>query len=285
MVWRRTRTRVHGALRRCSCSQTLPCLVPTPARVPSSLFRRAHARTAPHILSLSPLLRHGGHADRSYYNMHAAPCGTYESVMTRGFLHGRTEVARSCSAESLAWCEAMQSRDGADAPSQLELLKVATVKHVGTCKKAAAASGCDRHLLGLRLVSTPEEQALQDYRIFADPVFSQSGTWKLSTSHLASEFFDGWGYVDLSTSYPPLVRLTVRCRDGAAGSPLSLALALSLSPSLSLSRALSRARSLSRQVWRGGRGRVRLRVQRAWGAHSVQHHVEGDEERALCAPR
>tara|TARA_B110000208_G_scaffold15420_1_gene18462 strand:+ start:407 stop:850 length:444 start_codon:yes stop_codon:yes gene_type:complete len=31
-----------------------------------------------------------------YYNMHATVGGTYESVMTRGFLHGRTEVARSC---------------------------------------------------------------------------------------------------------------------------------------------------------------------------------------------
>ena len=168
--------------------------------------------------------------------------------MTRGFLHGRTEVARSCSAESLAWCEAMQSRDGADAASQLELLKVAAVKHVDTCKKAAAASGCDRHLLGLRLVSTPEEQASQDYRIFADPVFGESGTWKLSTSHLASEFFDGWGCVALPQSCRRLVRRTVAAMAQRAHCSLFLFLFFFLSLSSSHSRALFVSLSLARRA-------------------------------------
>ena len=34
-------------------------------------------------------------------------CGTYESIMTRPFLHGRTEVGRSCSVDSLAFSKAM----------------------------------------------------------------------------------------------------------------------------------------------------------------------------------
>ena len=34
-------------------------------------------------------------------------CGTYESIMTRPFLHGRTEVGRSCSVDSLAFSQAM----------------------------------------------------------------------------------------------------------------------------------------------------------------------------------
>ena len=43
----------------------------------------------------------------AYYRLNGKPCGTYESIMTRGFLHGRTEVGRSCSVDSLAFCTAM----------------------------------------------------------------------------------------------------------------------------------------------------------------------------------
>lgn len=34
--------------------------------------------------------------------------------------------------------------------------------------------------------------------IFTDPVFSQSNTWRMSTSHLISEYFDGWGYGEVT---------------------------------------------------------------------------------------
>ena len=34
--------------------------------------------------------------------------------------------------------------------------------------------------------------------IFTDPVFSESGTWKMSTSHLISDYFDGWGYGEVT---------------------------------------------------------------------------------------
>jgi hypothetical protein len=30
--------------------------------------------------------------------------------------------------------------------------------------------------------------------MYTDPVFAESGTWRMSTSHLISEYFDGWGY-------------------------------------------------------------------------------------------
>ena len=44
----------------------------------------------------------------AYYKMHGKPCPTYESAQTRKFLLGRTEVIRSASVESKAFCEAMQ---------------------------------------------------------------------------------------------------------------------------------------------------------------------------------
>ena len=34
--------------------------------------------------------------------------------------------------------------------------------------------------------------------MYSDPVFKESGTWKMSTSHLVSEYFDGWGYGEVT---------------------------------------------------------------------------------------
>eukprot|EP00300_Choanocystis_sp_HF-7_P033148 c45442_g1_i1.p1 GENE.c45442_g1_i1~~c45442_g1_i1.p1 ORF type:complete len:614 (-),score=138.00 c45442_g1_i1:111-1931(-) len=115
--------------------------------------------------------------------------GTYESCQTRSFLHGRTEVIRSCSVESNAFCEAMQS---ANTPASVRYaaLKAASDAHMQYATDASTGRGVDRHFLGLRLIAGKDPLP----RIYSNNLFKRSCHWRLSTSALPCELFDAWGF-------------------------------------------------------------------------------------------
>ncbi|KAG8822644.1 hypothetical protein FRC17_009501, partial [Serendipita sp. 399] len=142
------------------------------------------------------------------------PTAVYETASTRMFLHGRTEVIRSFSKESLAFIRAMddetatvselpffqtKKRSVFTTPQQgerLQLLIEAIKAHNTYTREASSGSGIDRHLMALRLVMKPSERA----EIFEDELFSRSQEWKLSTSGLSSgDRFIGTGF---GTPYP-----------------------------------------------------------------------------------
>lgn len=91
----------------------------------------------------------------------------------------------------------MDCQDASD-EERLEALQNAALAHVRVVKDALAAMGCDRHLFGLRKLMSDEESASSDAALFDDAVFTESGTWKMSTSHLVSDYFDGWGYGEVT---------------------------------------------------------------------------------------
>jgi len=124
----------------------------------------------------------------AYYETFGCVRGTYESTQTRTFLHGRTEVTRSVTNESLAFCQAAES--GVSLSKCAELMRAATTAHASYTGKALLGYGCDRHLLGLKLVMKPNESA----DLYSDPGFLRSSTWALSTSGLTGELMDGWGF-------------------------------------------------------------------------------------------
>lgn len=57
--------------------------------------------------------------------------------------------------------------------------------------KAVEGLGCDRHLLGLKFLVEPNEPLPS---IFSDPAYARTSTWRLSTSQITSEYYDGWGW-------------------------------------------------------------------------------------------
>ncbi len=64
--------------------------------------------------------------------------------------------------------------------------------HTQLTREAATGRGFDRHLLGLRLLLGPSEPSPP---LLADPLFSKSQEWKLSTSGLsAGHWFKGTGF-------------------------------------------------------------------------------------------
>ncbi|KZV97484.1 acyltransferase ChoActase/COT/CPT [Exidia glandulosa HHB12029] len=115
---------------------------------------------------------------------------TYETALTRFFLHGRTETIRSFSAESRLFVKAMT--DPSCPPSvRFARLRDAITVHTSYSRAALQGKGVDRHLLGLRLLMQDGERA----EIFEDDLFARSQDWRLSTSGLTpGERFMGTGF-------------------------------------------------------------------------------------------
>jgi len=105
----------------------------------------------------------------------------YESGGTRQFIHGRTEVIRSCSLESREFCRAMQEKG--PGPDTLALMKTAIQAHNSYAKMAVAGLGVDRHMQGLKLIA--QEAGKELPAIFSDPGFLKSGRMRISSSQVA----------------------------------------------------------------------------------------------------
>lgn len=124
----------------------------------------------------------------TYFRLHRAMVATYESAHTRVFHHGRTETIRSATPAAAAWCAAMGGSEssgsaekaGGLAKQQWAAFKAAVQAHKQLVTAAVQGQGVDRHFMGLRVVAAGLGKSP---KFFADPLFTQSSTWKLSTSN------------------------------------------------------------------------------------------------------
>ena len=87
----------------------------------------------------------------AFYRDQGEPGAHYESGGTRKFLHGRTEVIRSCSIESVAFSKALDS----GSPEAYRLMTEAISGHNSYARLATAGLGVDRHLQGGKLYKLP----------------------------------------------------------------------------------------------------------------------------------
>ncbi|OCF34576.1 carnitine O-acetyltransferase [Kwoniella heveanensis CBS 569] len=128
----------------------------------------------------------------AFYRLFGRPGITYESCQTRKYLLGRTEVIRSASNESKAFCEAMLNSQSSDLEREKKF-RAAVGRHIQYSVWAADGQGVDRHMFGLKkLVDTSKGESVPE--VFTDKDGLRSGHWELSTSQLSSKFLDGWGY-------------------------------------------------------------------------------------------
>ena len=74
-------------------------------------------------------------------------CNSYEPVMTRGFLHGRTEAIRTVSPQSCRFVTLME--EAASREDRALALREAVEEHVARAKLCRKGYGVDRHLYGL----------------------------------------------------------------------------------------------------------------------------------------
>jgi carnitine O-acetyltransferase len=126
----------------------------------------------------------------AYFKMYGKNRPTYESAATRRFQQGRTETCRSVSDESVAFCKAMG--DHTISPETTAALFHKAVKgHIEYISAASDGKGVDRHLFGLKNLLAPNDELPAIYK---DPAYSYSSTWRISSSQLSSEYFNGYGW-------------------------------------------------------------------------------------------
>ncbi|CAG8533512.1 7335_t:CDS:2 [Cetraspora pellucida] len=126
----------------------------------------------------------------AYYQLHGRVVPTYETSSTRQFLRGRTETIRTLSVESKAFVEGMLDKS-LSARQKYDRLQAATKAHASYSIDASNGKGCDRHLLGLRLLL----QKGESHPIFEESIFAKSQEWLLSTSSLGpGDYFNGTGF-------------------------------------------------------------------------------------------
>ncbi|KAI5114645.1 hypothetical protein M0805_009351, partial [Coniferiporia weirii] len=102
----------------------------------------------------------------AWYRTRSTFTATYETALTRIFLHGRTETIRTLTTDCRKFVLAMS--DPAVSPATKGTLLRQAVKTHGILTKAAATGrGVDRHLLGLRLVMEDGESS----PLFEDRLF------------------------------------------------------------------------------------------------------------------
>ncbi|KAJ2821245.1 Carnitine O-acetyltransferase mitochondrial [Coemansia furcata] len=130
----------------------------------------------------------------AYTRLYGGARPTYESGMTRKFLHGRTETCRSVTRDSVAWCRAMASPASSN-EERIGLFQTALATHTRLVREAVEGQGVDRHLLGLRMVLRPGESKPE---IFEDPAYAYSSHWYLSTSQVSSENFTSYGWSEVT---------------------------------------------------------------------------------------
>ncbi|KAJ3055582.1 Carnitine O-acetyltransferase mitochondrial [Rhizoclosmatium hyalinum] len=129
----------------------------------------------------------------AYYKVYGKSAATYEAAQTKKFQWGRTETGRSLSSESLRFVQVMQD-PGVGLERKAKLGRRAMKAQSQYLAEACDGKGVDRHLLGLRLVQTETEKQQGLGGLFLDPAYSKSTHWKLSTSQISSEWFNGLGF-------------------------------------------------------------------------------------------
>ncbi|TVY25362.1 Carnitine O-acetyltransferase, mitochondrial [Lachnellula hyalina] len=126
----------------------------------------------------------------AYFKMYGKNRPTYESAATRRFQQGRTETCRTVSDDSVAFCKAIN--DSSLDPKEIAALFHKAVKaHVEYISAASDGKGVDRHLFGLKKLLGPGDEVPA---IYTDPAYSYSSTWRISSSQLSSEYFNGYGW-------------------------------------------------------------------------------------------
>lgn len=131
----------------------------------------------------------------AYARLTGRQTATYETASTRLYKHGRTDVIRSFSRESYEFVSAIVQNKKLSASELYALLTKATTAHNAQTRTSSTGGGIDRHMTGLRLVYNPEVDNEEMPKLFTDPVFAESQTWKLSTSGLsAGDRFAGTGF-------------------------------------------------------------------------------------------
>lgn len=128
----------------------------------------------------------------AYYSIAGQVGNGFEPVLTRSFLHGRTDVARTLTPACAAFARVYNDKTAAPT-AKIEALRAAAVAHVTKFKDCAQGNSHHRHLYVLQLLWKRRRATLQANRvavhlpattIFTDPGWARLGTTVLMGSNV-----------------------------------------------------------------------------------------------------
>ena len=127
----------------------------------------------------------------AYYKIYGAPANTYESVLTKAYLHGRTEAGRSCTSELVHFAKVFVD-DTSSAETKVQALREAVKAHSVETRAAAMGLGVDRHLFALKMLQ--KKLRLPPSKLFLDPSWALMNTFTLSTSNCGNPSLRFFGF-------------------------------------------------------------------------------------------
>jgi Choline/Carnitine o-acyltransferase. len=126
-----------------------------------------------------------------YYRLYGEIVCAYEPVLTKRFLHGRTEAMRSTTTMVVELCKCWMNRFSSK-EEKLDILRKCTQNHSRLVKEASEGMGVDRHLYALKCIA--EKKGLEV------PFFFHSQGWEklnhtvLSTSNCGNPALRLFGF-------------------------------------------------------------------------------------------
>ena len=127
----------------------------------------------------------------AYYRLYGKVVCQYEPVLTKRFLHGRTEAMRSATPKAATFCEAWCSHF-TTSEQKIAALIAAASEHSSLVKECASGKGGERHLFALKCISESKNLPL--------PYFFKSEPWTalnhtiLSTSNCGNPSLRHFGF-------------------------------------------------------------------------------------------
>ena len=88
----------------------------------------------------------------AYYKLYGKVVCCYEPVLTKRFLHGRTEAMRSLTKQAESFCKTWSSKYASHS-DKLRALQAAVAEHSRQVKVCSAGKGIDRHLYSLKCIA------------------------------------------------------------------------------------------------------------------------------------
>jgi carnitine O-acetyltransferase len=134
----------------------------------------------------------------AFYRTHGRFTSTYESVMMKHYLHGRTETMRSVTPEAVALAKHMASPRWQEQRADGEaLMRAAASAHQARLADATAGNGVDRYLYAASALARQLRQRVASYQVpalFADAAFARLAHSELSTSNCGGVGIELFGF-------------------------------------------------------------------------------------------
>ena len=129
----------------------------------------------------------------AYYTLYGSFVSTYESVMTKQFLHGRTEAGRTTSMELVKFAEAFHDEKKTKG-EKLELLLAALKRQKAVVRMCQSGKGVDRHLGGLMYMQMLNKDEISVPELFSSKAYQTLTTSILSTSNCGNPSLRMFGF-------------------------------------------------------------------------------------------